>query len=70
MQDLLNSMFFADYCQGVPDTQDEQQADTHTPPQPDIQLDDSNIKVHSSAAATGLVLAACFMLHAACCAGS
>ncbi|WIA09029.1 hypothetical protein OEZ85_008443 [Tetradesmus obliquus] len=44
LQDLLNSMFFADYCQGVPDTQDAQQADAHTPPQPDIQLDDSNIK--------------------------
>jgi hypothetical protein len=45
LQDLLNGMCFADYCQGVPDTQDEQQADTHTPPQPDIQLDDANIKV-------------------------
>ncbi|KAF6266710.1 Fanconi anaemia protein FancD2 nuclease-domain-containing protein [Scenedesmus sp. NREL 46B-D3] len=44
LQDLLNSMFFADYCQGMPDTQDEQQAGAHTPPQPDIQLDDSNIK--------------------------
>lgn len=41
-------MFFADYCQGVPDTQDAQQADAHTPPQPDIQLDDSNIKVRRS----------------------
>jgi hypothetical protein len=50
MQDLLNSMFFADYCQGVPDAQDEQQADAHTPPQPDIQLDDSNIKVRCSCA--------------------
>jgi hypothetical protein len=45
MQDLLNGMCFADYCQGVPDTQDEQQANAHTPPQPDIQMDDANIKV-------------------------
>jgi hypothetical protein len=59
MQDLLNSMFFADYCQGVPDTQDEQQADADTAPQPDIQLDDSNMQVGSTCAAEDLLSVCC-----------
>jgi hypothetical protein len=61
LQDLLNSMFFADYCQGVPDTQDEQQADAHTPPQPDIQLDDANIKVRCSSARMAIVCHTVFL---------